>query len=116
MAQIWFILEPQCLAEDLTSGRRSKYLWREAMLYQSAFLSPTVLERHHWSTEEADKLSDQFRAGHPPSQSQALRPTLARRTKQCHSVNKREMFSNGGWASLVIHVCTYRHILEQTII
>lgn len=37
------------------------------MLYQSAFLSPTVLERHHWSTKEADKLSDQFRAGHPPS-------------------------------------------------
>lgn len=67
VAQIWFILEPQCLAEDLTSGRRSKYLWREAMLYQSAFLSPTVLERHHWSTKEADKLSDQFRAGHPPS-------------------------------------------------
>lgn len=26
------------------------------------------------------------------------------------------MFSNGGWASLVAHVCTYTHILEQTSI
>ena len=53
MDQMWFILELQCLAADLTSGRCSKYLWREAMLY--------------WSPKEADKLSDQFRAGHPPS-------------------------------------------------
>lgn len=37
------------------------------MLYQSAFLSPTVLERHYWSTKEAGTLSGQFRAGHPPS-------------------------------------------------
>ena len=36
--------------------------------------------------------------------------------KQGHSVNKREMSSNGGWASLVVHECTYIHILEQTII
>lgn len=65
--QMWFILELECRAADLTSGRCSKYLWREAMLYRSAFLSLIVLERYYWSTKEADKLSDQFRADHPPS-------------------------------------------------
>ena len=64
---MWFILELQCLAADLTSGRCSKYLWREAMLYRSTFLSPIVLERYYWSPKESGKLSDQFRAGPPPS-------------------------------------------------